>query len=96
MRALSVVRLGLEDLLLLLSLLSFQLGSSLFVLDVVLKLEIVMLESLEFWIVQSRLHVERQRNIFEYISTHCLVIVLHIEEQGLLVVDMEIIFYFVV
>ena len=75
--------LGLESLealflLLLLSLLSFQLGRSLLVLDVVLELEIVMFESLELRVVQPRFNVERQRYVFEDIGTHCLVIILHI------------------
>jgi len=96
LRALSVVRFGLYHLLLLLSLLAFQLGRRLLVLDVVLELEIEMPKSLELRVVEPRFDVEGQRYVFEDIGIHCLVIVLHIQEEGLLVVDVEVVFYLVI
>jgi len=66
-------------------------GRSFLVFEIFLALIVVLFESGEFGVIEASLDVERQRNIPKHVHIHCLVVILHVKEEGLLVVHMEVV-----
>lgn len=68
----------------------------LLILHILFVFEIVVLEPLEFRIVKASFDMKGQRYVFKNILAQGFVVVLHIEKQGFLIVDVEIVFNLVI
>lgn len=55
-----------------------------------------LLEPFEFRVIESRLDVERQRQVIKHVLVHGLVVVFHVEVQCFFIIHMEVILDFVV
>lgn len=75
----------------LLCLFLLELGGCLFVFHILFVFEIIMLEAVELWVVQASLDVESQRYVLEDVLTEGLIVVLHVQEERLLIVHVEIV-----
>mmetsp|Transcript_29452 Transcript_29452/g.44617 ORF Transcript_29452/g.44617 Transcript_29452/m.44617 type:complete len:287 (-) Transcript_29452:3801-4661(-) len=82
--------------LLLALLLTSLLDLSLFDLDFLLDLEVEVLEAGELNVVEAILDMEGDRQVVEHVLVDGFVVVLHVQEQSLLVVHVEVVFDLVV
>ena len=65
-------------------------------LVLLLSLGVKLLESLKLWVRKARLDVESDWQVMEHVLLQSLVVVLHVKEQGFLVVQVEVVLNFVV
>ena len=66
-------------------------GSCFFVFHVLFVLEIIMLEPMELGVVQAGFDVEGQRDVLEDVLAEGFIVVLHVQEERLLVVHVEVV-----
>ena len=78
------------------SFLLFGLHQSFFRFDVLLGLVVELLEFLELWVREAGLDVESDWQIVKNVLLHGLIVVFHVQEQRLLVIQMEVILDLVV
>ena len=78
------------------SFLLFGLHQSFFRFDVLLALVVELLEFLELWVREAGLDVESDWQIVKNVLLHGLIVVFHVQEQRLLVIQMEVILDLVV
>jgi len=71
-------------------------GCRFLVFQILFALIVVLFEACEFGVVKTRLHMKRQGNVSKHVHVHCLIVVLHVKEECLFVIHVEIVLDLVV